>query len=255
MATTPRTRRAGARASRRSARGWRQLLAVAERYPDLKASEQFLALQQQLADTEDRIQVARRIYNANVRAYDTLVQTFPAPRRPDVRIHDAAVLRGRPDRPRRGPATGGLVRSDVDKYNTARALPRPRRRAPGPHRGPRRRRRGSAGGRAGAGPGVRHQPGHRAPGARPVAPGGPGHEPPGRGMVRRGRPGPPAARTGHHRGGRGRGGRRAPGPRDPRVRFRRRARRPSPTRCTSIATPRCCASSASTSPTTNRSRW
>ena len=82
-------------------RGVAQLLAVAERYPDLKASEQFLALQRQLADTEDRIQVARRIYNANVRAYDTLVQTFPAvARRPDVRVHDAAVLRARPDRPR-----------------------------------------------------------------------------------------------------------------------------------------------------------
>jgi LemA protein len=58
--------------------GVAQLMAVAERYPDLKASEQFLALQRQLADTEDRIQVARRIYNANVRTYDTLVQTFPA---------------------------------------------------------------------------------------------------------------------------------------------------------------------------------
>jgi LemA protein len=58
--------------------GVAQLMALAERYPDLKASEQFLALQTQLADTEDRIQVARRIYNANVRAYDTLVQTFPA---------------------------------------------------------------------------------------------------------------------------------------------------------------------------------
>ena len=59
-------------------RGMTQLLAVAERYPELRANEQFLALQHQLADTEDRIQVARRIYNANVRAYDTLVQTFPA---------------------------------------------------------------------------------------------------------------------------------------------------------------------------------
>jgi LemA protein len=58
-------------------RGVTQLLAVAEAYPDLKASEQFLALQRKLADTEDRIQVARRIYNANVRAYDTLVQSFP----------------------------------------------------------------------------------------------------------------------------------------------------------------------------------
>jgi LemA protein len=58
--------------------GVAHLLAVAERYPELKASEQFLNLQRQLADTEDRIQVARRIYNANVRAYDSLVQTFPS---------------------------------------------------------------------------------------------------------------------------------------------------------------------------------
>jgi LemA protein len=59
-------------------RGVSQLLAVAERYPELRASEQYLALQRELADTEDRIQVSRRIYNANVRAYDTLVQTFPS---------------------------------------------------------------------------------------------------------------------------------------------------------------------------------
>jgi LemA protein len=58
--------------------GVAQLLAVAESYPDLKASEHFLALQQELIDTEDRIQVSRRIYNANVRAYDSLVQTFPS---------------------------------------------------------------------------------------------------------------------------------------------------------------------------------
>jgi LemA protein len=58
--------------------GVAQLLAVAEQYPDLKASEQFLALQHELTDTEDRIQVSRRIYNANVRAYDTLIETFPA---------------------------------------------------------------------------------------------------------------------------------------------------------------------------------
>ena len=58
--------------------GVAQLLAVAEGYPDLKASEHFLAFQRELVDTEDRIQVARRIYNANVRAYDSLVQTFPS---------------------------------------------------------------------------------------------------------------------------------------------------------------------------------
>ncbi len=58
--------------------GVAHLLAVAERYPALRASEQFSNLQRQLSDTEDRIQVARRIYNANVRAYDSLVQTFPS---------------------------------------------------------------------------------------------------------------------------------------------------------------------------------
>ena len=59
-------------------RGVAQLMAVAERYPDLKADDQFLSLQRALIDTEDRIQVARRIYNANVRSYDTMVQSFPA---------------------------------------------------------------------------------------------------------------------------------------------------------------------------------
>jgi len=59
-------------------RGVGQLLAVAENYPDLKASEEFLSLQRQLIDTEDRIQVTRRIYNANVRSYNSLAQTFPS---------------------------------------------------------------------------------------------------------------------------------------------------------------------------------
>jgi len=56
----------------------RRLLAVAEQYPDLKASENFLALQQQLTETEDRIQAARRFYNANVRDFNTRQQSFPA---------------------------------------------------------------------------------------------------------------------------------------------------------------------------------
>jgi LemA protein len=58
--------------------GVAQVLAVAEQYPELQASDQFLSLQRELTDTEDRIQVARRIYNANVRALDTLIETFPA---------------------------------------------------------------------------------------------------------------------------------------------------------------------------------
>jgi LemA protein len=56
----------------------RALFAVVERYPDLKASEHFVALQRELVDTEDRIQVARRVYNANVRALNTRVESFPS---------------------------------------------------------------------------------------------------------------------------------------------------------------------------------
>jgi LemA protein len=56
----------------------RGLLAVAENYPDLKASDNFLALQKELANTEDRLQAARRFYNANVRDYNSRVQSFPS---------------------------------------------------------------------------------------------------------------------------------------------------------------------------------
>lgn len=59
--------------------GWlRQLLVVSEAYPDLKASDHFLALQHELVMTEDRIQAARRIYNGNVRDLNTRVQSFPS---------------------------------------------------------------------------------------------------------------------------------------------------------------------------------
>jgi LemA protein len=55
----------------------RQLFAVSEAYPDLKASRNFLELQTQLTETEDRIQAARRFYNANVRDYNTRCEMFP----------------------------------------------------------------------------------------------------------------------------------------------------------------------------------
>ena len=55
-----------------------QLLARAEAYPDLKASTNFLALQDELTNTEDRIAASRRFYNGNVRAYNTRVRTFPS---------------------------------------------------------------------------------------------------------------------------------------------------------------------------------
>jgi LemA protein len=56
----------------------RQLFAVAENYPQLRANENFLALQQEVANTEDRLQTARRFYNANVRDYNRRVQSFPS---------------------------------------------------------------------------------------------------------------------------------------------------------------------------------
>lgn len=55
----------------------RLLLATAEAYPKLRASTNFLALQDELALTEDRIQLARRIYNANVLALNNRVEMFP----------------------------------------------------------------------------------------------------------------------------------------------------------------------------------
>jgi LemA protein len=56
----------------------RQLFAVVENYPQLKANENFLALQSELANTEDRIQASRRFYNANVAEYNRRVQAFPS---------------------------------------------------------------------------------------------------------------------------------------------------------------------------------
>ena len=54
------------------------MMAVAEDYPDMKASQNFLDLQQQLADTEDKIEMARRFYNGAVRELNTMAQSFPA---------------------------------------------------------------------------------------------------------------------------------------------------------------------------------
>lgn len=54
-----------------------RLLAISENYPNLQASEQFIALQDELAGTENRISVARQHYNESVRSYNTTVQMFP----------------------------------------------------------------------------------------------------------------------------------------------------------------------------------
>lgn len=56
----------------------KSLFAVAEAYPDLKASQNFVELQQELVDTEDKIQASRRFYNGGVRDLNTKIQTFPA---------------------------------------------------------------------------------------------------------------------------------------------------------------------------------
>ncbi len=55
----------------------KSLFAVAEAYPELKANTNFLQLQQELADTEDKIQAARRFYNGNVRDFNIKLQVFP----------------------------------------------------------------------------------------------------------------------------------------------------------------------------------
>lgn len=55
----------------------KSLFAVAEDYPDLKASENFLELQRELSDTENKIQAARRFYNSNVRDFNTKMESFP----------------------------------------------------------------------------------------------------------------------------------------------------------------------------------
>ena len=56
----------------------KSLFAVAEAYPDLKANQNFMQLQQELVDTEDKIQASRRFYNGGVRDLNTKIQTFPA---------------------------------------------------------------------------------------------------------------------------------------------------------------------------------
>jgi LemA protein len=69
---------AAAQADAQLAGGLNKLLAVSEAYPQLRASENFLALQQELADIEDKLAAARRYYNQTVYRYHTVKQSFPA---------------------------------------------------------------------------------------------------------------------------------------------------------------------------------
>ncbi len=55
----------------------KSIFAIAEAYPDLKANQNFLELQRELSDTENKIQAARRFYNTNIRDLNTKVESFP----------------------------------------------------------------------------------------------------------------------------------------------------------------------------------
>ena len=55
----------------------KSVFALAESYPDLKSNQNYLSLQNELSDTENKIQAARRFYNSNVMAYNTKIQTVP----------------------------------------------------------------------------------------------------------------------------------------------------------------------------------
>ena len=67
-----------AQAENQITRGLRQLIAVAENYPDLKANENFLALQEELTGTESKIAYARQFYNDQVMRLNTLIGSFPS---------------------------------------------------------------------------------------------------------------------------------------------------------------------------------
>ena len=89
-----------AQAENQITRGLRQLFAVVEDYPDLKANEGFLALQEELTGTESKIAYARQFYNDQVmRLHAHRIVPLGA-RRPSLRLHGASVLRDR------GPGAG-----------------------------------------------------------------------------------------------------------------------------------------------------
>jgi LemA protein len=67
-----------AQAENQLTRGLNRLIAVAEQYPDLKASQNFLALQEELTATESKIAYARQFYNDQVAALNTYIQSFPS---------------------------------------------------------------------------------------------------------------------------------------------------------------------------------
>jgi len=78
MGASNETPAAKAQAENQLSGALKSLFAVSEAYPDLKANQNFLQLQQELGDTEDKIQAARRFYNTTVMALNTAEQSFPS---------------------------------------------------------------------------------------------------------------------------------------------------------------------------------
>ena len=70
--------RARGRAEEKLSAGVERIIALAENYPDLKANENFLKLQNELVETEDYLQFARRYYNGSVRDYNTMTESVPS---------------------------------------------------------------------------------------------------------------------------------------------------------------------------------
>jgi len=70
--------RARGRVEEKLSAGIEKLIALAENYPDLKANENFLSLQNELVETENYLQFARRYYNGSVRDYNTMTETVPS---------------------------------------------------------------------------------------------------------------------------------------------------------------------------------
>ena len=93
-----------ARAENQVTRGLRQLLAVAESYPELRANQNFLALQEELTATESKIAYARQFYNDQVMELNNRIQSFPSSF-----VARVGNFRPRPffdiDEPARGPVT------------------------------------------------------------------------------------------------------------------------------------------------------
>ena len=70
--------RARGKAEEQLSAGVERLIALAEQYPDLKANENFLSLQNELVETENYLQFARRYYNGSVRDYNTMIESVPS---------------------------------------------------------------------------------------------------------------------------------------------------------------------------------